>query len=179
MNTSFWVFGYGSLMWRPGFAFAERRRARLTGWRRSFCLSSIHYRGTPEEPGLVLGLDQEPEGSCEGVAYLIGDADAAATYAYLRERELVSYAYLERFGTTILDDGRQVDALIYVIDRDHDQYAGRLSPGAQAEIISRAAGSMGPNRDYLHNTVAHLREMGVRDAEMEEIAALVPATPAP
>lgn len=173
-----WVFGYGSLMWRPGFEWVERRMARLEGWRRSFCLRSIHYRGTPEAPGLVLGLDAGPDAACDGVAYRVPDDARAATLAYLRERELVSYAYHERTAPVRLDGGAQAEALIYVVDRDHAQYAGVLSAREQAAIIARSVGPMGPNRDYLRQTVEHLAALGVRDPELETLEALVRAAQA-
>ncbi len=168
-----WVFGYGSLMWRPGFDWTERRRARLIGWRRSFCLRSIRYRGTPEAPGLVLGLDAEPGAVCEGVAYR--PADPFAARDYLRERELVTYAYRETALPLLLDDGTEAAALTYVIDRAHAQYAGGLSRAEQAAIIARCAGPMGPNAEYLANTMEHLAALGVRDSELEALDAAVRA----
>ncbi|TVQ56169.1 MAG: gamma-glutamylcyclotransferase [Rhodobacteraceae bacterium] len=169
----FWVFGYGSLMWRPGFAFAERRMARAPGFRRRFCLRSIRYRGTPEAPGLVLGLDRDGAAACEGIAYRVAADGASVTLAYLRERELVTYAYEEASAPVDLDDGRRVDALLYVVDPAHAQYAGALTPAEQAAIIARAAGPAGPNLDYFRNTLAHLREIGVHDAELEALSVLV------
>ena len=132
-----WVFGYGSLIWHPGFDFDERRLAVLDGYRRAFCMTSICYRGTPEAPGLVLALDAEKSGRCAGVAYHVPAATAEATHAYLRERELVSYAYDEARVALGLDDGRTVEAIAYVSNRAHPQYAGGLTPEAQAEIIAR------------------------------------------
>lgn len=169
----FWVFGYGSLMWRPGFDFAERRMALLPGWRRSFCLKSIKYRGTPERPGLVLGLDRDPGAECRGVAYRATAETAEAARAYLRERELVTYAYAEATHPVELDDGRRVEALCFVIDRSHTQYAGSLTPEAQAAVIAAAVGPMGPNAEYLDSTVAHLAELGVPDPELEALQTLV------
>lgn len=170
-----WVFGYGSLIWDPGFAFADRRRARLVGWRRSFCMHSIHYRGTPEAPGLVLALDADPSGSCEGVAYGVDAAQAGAVTDYLRARELISYAYVEARLPVILDDGRSVPALTYVINRDHSQYAGHLPPEDQARIIAERSGERGPNADYLYATAAHLHDLGVPDPDLDWLAARVRA----
>lgn len=175
LTGDLWVFGYGSLMWRPGFDWAERRLARLEGWRRSFCLRSIHYRGTPEAPGLVLGLDRAPGAACDGVAYRVADDSRAAVLAYLRERELVSYAYHERTAAVRLEDGAQAQAVIYVVDRAHPQYAGVLNLIEQAAIIARCAGPMGTNRDYLLQTVEHLAALGLSDAELEALAAQVRA----
>ena len=143
MQGGFWVFGYGSLIWHPGFAFADRRLATLRGWRRAFCMTSIVYRGTPEAPGLVLALDADPEGHCLGVAYRVAGPEAAATLAYLRERELVSYAYDEVEVPVELEDGATVAALAYVSNRAHAQYRGGLDLEAQAEVIARASGPAG------------------------------------
>jgi glutathione-specific gamma-glutamylcyclotransferase len=169
----FWVFAYGSLMWRPGFDFAERRLATLHGYRRRFCMTSVHYRGTPEQPGLVLALDADVAGHCAGVVYRVGGQGSEATLAYLRERELVSYAYREITHEVTLDDGRRVEALAYVSDRGHPQYLGGLSLEEQAEVIARAVGPMGPNAEYLMNTVASLDALGVADQDLHRLATLV------
>lgn len=170
-----WVFGYGSLMWNPEFPVAARRRARLEGWRRSFCMWSIHHRGTPERPGLVLALDEAPGAVCEGVALAVAPGAEAATLARLRARELVSSAYLERRLPVTLEDGAAVEALTYVVDRTHPQYCGGLPPERQAEVIAAAAGRRGPNPEYLDNTVAHLAALGIEDAELARLAERVRA----
>lgn len=172
-----WVFGYGSLMWQPGFAFSERHHATLRGWRRRFCLWSIRYRGTPEAPGLVLGLDAEDDALCEGVAFRVPAADADAVRDYLRARELVTYAYAEAVQPVTLPGGDTRDALTFVIDRSHPQYAGTLPPAEQAAIIARAAGPSGTNRAYLDSTLAHLAEAGIADPMLEEVGRLVAALP--
>ena len=173
MQGGFWVFGYGSLIWRPGFAFAERRRARLSGWRRGFCMTSIHYRGTPEAPGLVLALDRARDAFCEGLAFRVEAREADAVLAYLRERELISSAYDEMRLPVVLAEGAEVEALAYVVNRDHAQYAGGLSLAEQAEVIGRAEGSSGRNLDYLMYTLEGLAALGVEDAELAELARLV------
>jgi cation transport protein ChaC len=170
-----WVFGYGSLMWNPGFDHAERVQARLHGWRRRFCLRSIAYRGTPEAPGLVLGLDAAADDACDGVAFRVAAPQADAARAYLRERELVTYAYRETTGAVRLLDGRQVEAMIFVIDRAHPQYAGELTCDEQAAIVATAVGPKGPNAEYLENTVAHLAELGLSDPELEALHGAVRA----
>src|SRR5437762_8819677 len=119
-----WVFSYGSLMWRPDFPFIERVEARLIGAHRALCVYSFVHRGTPERPGLVLGLDRG--GSCRGVAFRVEAQRAAATIAYLRAREQVTAVYVERRVRVRLDDEREVEALTYVVDRRHVQYAGKL-----------------------------------------------------
>lgn len=166
-QISLWVFGYGSLMWDPGFEFAERQVARLQGWHRSFCMKSIHYRGTPEDPGLVLALDAAEGAVCNGVAYGVARKDEAATLGYLHERELISDAYLERRLPVGLPDGRTVTAVTYVIDHAHPQYCAGLDLETQAGIIARCRGQTGSNADYLWNTAAHLGELGLSDPDLD------------
>ncbi|PZX47953.1 cation transport protein ChaC [Roseinatronobacter thiooxidans] len=173
-HQSIWVFGYGSLIWEPGFAFASRQIARLDGYKRSFCMRSIHHRGTVAQPGLVLALD-EGQGACEGVAFEIPARIAEESLEYLRARELISAAYLEACAPVHLRDGRQVQAVTYVIDRAHDQYCAGLSLEDQAQIIAGAVGGRGPNSEYLFNTAAHLAELGLRDEQLDWLAARVRA----
>ncbi len=175
MERPLWVFAYGSLIWDPGFVFAERQRAMLAGWRRSFCMHSIHYRGTPEAPGLVLALDAEAGAACQGVAYRVEDKAADATVAYLRERELISYAYHEAWLPIRLEQGAEVTALTFVINREHDQYAGSLTLEDQARVIAERTGVRGPNADYLYATAAHLTELGISDADLDRLALQVRA----
>ncbi|MFA5580390.1 MAG: gamma-glutamylcyclotransferase [Paracoccaceae bacterium] len=168
-----WIFGYGSLIWNPGFRWGERVIARLVGYQRSFCMHSIHHRGSPEAPGLVLALDAAEGAICDGVAFCVAGADADETLAYLRERELISSAYREAVLPLDLADGRRVDALAYVIDRDHVQYCGDLALEEQASIIAHATGGRGPNAEYLHNTVQHLDALGLEDAPLRWLDARV------
>ena len=172
-GSDLWVFGYGSLMWRPDFAFAERLPARMAGWHRSLCVYSRLYRGTAERPGLVLGLDRG--GSCRGVAYRVAAVDAATTLAYLRERELVHYVYRELVRPACLADGRTVPALVYVADPRHVQYAGRLDPDERLAMVAAGAGISGTNRDYVLNTLTHLEALGVHDPELSWLAAHLPS----
>lgn len=167
-----WVFGYGSLMWNPGFDPAEQRIARAVGWRRAFCMRSIHHRGTPERPGLVLALDAAPGGLCHGLALLIPEPQRPTVLAALRARELVSSAYHEICLTLETDQG-PIAALGYAVDRAHAQYCGRLSPEAQARIIARAVGGRGPNVDYLTSTAAHLHALGLPDPDLDWLVARV------
>ena len=173
MQTPLWVFGYGSLLWDPGFAYTRAEVARLSGWHRSFCMASVHYRGTATAPGLVLALDRAEEGHCDGLAYEVAPQDADATLAYLRERELISYAYLEDWLTLDLATGIQVRALAYVINRDHSQYSGALPLEAQAQIIAKSHGIRGPNCDYLYATTDHLAKLGIADADLAWLSARV------
>lgn len=169
MRERLWVFGYGSLIWDPGFPVAERRIARATGWHRSFCMRSIHHRGTVESPGLVLALDRAPGAWCDGVAFAVTPGAEDATLAALRERELISSAYLETTLPLTTADG-PLEALAYVIDPDHVQYCGGLPLEEQARIIAGAVGGRGPNRDYLWSTVAHLQDLGIADADLDWLA---------
>jgi len=164
-NEDLWVFGYGSLIWRPGFPHAGRCPALLRGWRRSLCVYSHVYRGTPERPGLVLGLDRG--GSCRGMAFRVDAAKREPVVRYLREREQVTAVYLERMAPIILESGERVLALTYVADRQHLQYAGRLDRGRMLAIVRRGSGRSGPNSDYVTETCRHLLEMGVRDRDLE------------
>jgi cation transport protein ChaC len=162
---SLWVFGYASLLWNPGFPVVERAQARLHGYARSFCMYSIHHRGTESDPGLVLALDEQEGAFCDGLALRAAPGREEETLAYLRERELVSSAYLEKRLDVALSDGRRVQAVSYVIDPDHVQYC-HLSLAEQAEIIARAHGGRGPNSDYLFNTAQHLQEIGIPDPDL-------------
>jgi cation transport protein ChaC len=163
-----WVFGYGSLMWRPGFPFTERRHARLHGYHRSLCVLSHVHRGTPERPGLVLGLDRG--GRCHGVAFRVPTEEAEATMQYLREREQVTAVYRERRLSVRLEDGRTVDGLAYVVDRGHPQYAGRLAEPDLLRLVRQGQGMSGANSDYVRSTYEHLLQMGVVDATLERLA---------
>jgi cation transport protein ChaC len=166
--SDLWVFGYGSLLWNPGFPVAETRVARLHDWHRSFCMSSIHHRGTPERPGLVLALDRAPGAVCHGIAFRVDAGHAEATVAYLRERELISSAYLEtRQEVAFAEGGTQGEVLTYVIDPHHEQYRGTLSLEDQAQIIAGAVGGRGPNDEYLENTASHLHELGLPDSDLD------------
>jgi glutathione-specific gamma-glutamylcyclotransferase len=171
---SVWIFAYGSLIWDPGFAWTDRRLARVEGLRRSFCMRSIHHRGTPERPGLVLALDAaEGGGACEGLAFEIDRRIAEETLEYLRARELVSAAYLEAEHPVALSAGGVVRAVTYVIDRAHAQYCGGLPLEEQARIIATATGGRGPNADYLHRTAAGLTALGCPDPDLTWLSARV------
>lgn len=160
-----WVFGYGSLLWNPGFEPAETARAVLRGYHRSFCMLSIHHRGSEDEPGLVLALDEDADGQCTGVAFRVKAAEEDSVLAALRERELISSAYYEQTLDLTLDDGRVVSAVSYVIKRDHVQYC-QFDLEKQAQMIATSVGGRGPNTEYLYNTAAHLDEMQIKDADM-------------
>ncbi|HTZ01971.1 MAG TPA: gamma-glutamylcyclotransferase [Xanthobacteraceae bacterium] len=165
-----WVFGYGSLMWRPGFAHLERVPARLTGLHRALCVYSFVHRGTPERPGLVLGLDRG--GMCRGIAYRVAATARAATVAYLREREQVTTVYLEAMRQIELEDRerKRVRALCYIVDRSHVQYAGRLPLAESVHHVRQGHGQSGPNRDYVLETVTALEALGYRETDLHLIA---------
>ena len=173
MAGEHWVFGFGSLMWRPGFTFVERQSAVLHGRRRAFCIYSVHHRGTPERPGLVLGL--APGGAVRGAAYRIAQADWPQVHAYLTEREQPTETYVERTAPVRLKTGVVVAATVYLSDTTHPQWAGVLSLGAQADLIAGAKGLSGRNIDYLRDLVGHLAAEGVRDRSMERLLRLVEA----
>jgi cation transport protein ChaC len=169
-NDDLWVFGYGSLMWRPGFPHLERVPARLIGLHRALCVYSFVHRGTPEKPGLVLGLDRG--GACRGIAYRVAAADRDDTIAYLREREQVTSVYLETFRriTLATTPPRDVTALVFVVDRGHVQYAGRLDLDRQVHLVRQGHGRSGANRDYVLSTVSEIEAQGCHDSGLHAIA---------
>lgn len=164
----FWVFGYGSLMWNPGFTYKERMQARLHGYRRTLCIKSNVYRGTVENPGLVLGLDRG--GSCHGVAFRVCGSTHDEVMGYLRARELVTNVYLERIVNLTSIGGQKINAITYVADPRHPQYVSGLDTYNAAKIVYGASGSSGPNQDYVVNTITQLNIMGIRDTLLEEVA---------
>ena len=170
-----WVFGYGSLMWRPGFAYVSRGKATLRGWSRRLCIRSHVYRGTPERPGLVLGLDRG--GSCHGVAFRVEAALRETTIRYLREREQATAVYLERHVPVTLDSGEREMALTYVADRRHRQYAGRLGRETMLDIVRAGHGTSGDNGAYVTETHDHLMAMGVSDPDLEWLSGRLRGTP--
>ena len=174
VDGSLWVFGYGSLMWRPGFAHARRCKALLRGWRRSLCVYSHVYRGSPERPGLVLGLDRG--GACPGVAFEVDPALREATIRYLREREQVTAVYVERIAPITLESGDRVLAVTYVADRLHSQYAGRLDREAMLQYVRCGMGQSGDNAEYILETNDHLQALGVRDPDLEWLSARLRAS---
>lgn len=160
-------------MWRPEFPYVDAQPATLHGRRRAFCIYSVHHRGAPHRPGLVLGL--APGGAVRGKAYRVAGPDWDQVYAYLREREQPTETYVESRAFVRLADGRRVQALVFLSDQAHPQWAGLLDLDAQARLIAGARGLSGPNVDYLRDLVRHLREEGARDAGMERLLAKVEA----
>jgi len=165
-----WVFASGSLMWLPGFDVLERRHARLVGAHRALCVYSFVHRGTPEKPGLVLGLDRG--GNCRGIAYRVAADNRAAAMEYLRAREQVTMVYREVVRPVWLEDDprRRVSAVCYVVDRGHEQYAGRLTLEQQLHLVRQGHGRSGNNRDYVLETVREIERQGYRDRELHLLA---------
>ena len=170
MSGDIWVFGYGSLMWRPGFPYNEAAPALLRGYHRAFCIYSVHHRGSRERPGLILGLDRG--GSCRGRAFRVAADDVEAVIGYLDSRELVTQVYLRR-TIPVAIGGVRTGAVCYVADPGHAQYAGALPPDEAARVIRGGRGVSGDNPDYLRNVVTHLDELGIADGPIHGLMALV------
>jgi glutathione-specific gamma-glutamylcyclotransferase len=168
-----WVFGYGSLMWRPGFEFIEQVPARLIGEHRALCVYSFDHRGTPEKPGLVLGLDRG--GACRGIAFRVAEKLRGQTIDYLRAREQTTNVYREVMRSVWLEDSarRRVSALAYVVDRGHVQYAGRLSLADQLRHVQQGHGRSGNNRDYVLSTVKSIEAQDFRDQQLHQLALML------
>ncbi len=167
-GQSLWVFGYGSLMWNPGFAYEESRPARIFGFHRRLCLWSKIYRGTPEKPGLVLGL--AAGGSCNGMAFRLSDENRNPQLDYLYEREMVTDAYQPVVKPVYLEDNRMVTALTFISRTKHPQFAPEMPLEQTVQVVKQAIGPNGTNIDYIINTVAHLDSMGIRDSDLHRIA---------
>ncbi len=172
MNTphdkDIWIFAYGSLMWRPGFAFAERHQARLEGWHRRLCIVSRHHRGSPARPGLVLGLDRG--GATDGVVYRIHAHDAASVLKAVRARELISGVYREALlQVGVSSERRTVVAVVYLAEPAHPSFTERLPVMHQARVVGAARGKSGANLDYLVSTVSELERLGIRERELERV----------
>lgn len=168
-NGDLWVFGYGSLMWRPGFDYIDKRAATLVGLHRALCVYSHVHRGTPERPGLVLGLDRG--GACRGLVFRVAAEKRDATIRYLREREQVTSVYLEvERAVTLRDDGARIRALTYIVDRGHKQYAGGISLEQRLHLVRQGHGQSGPNSEYVKNTVRAIEALGMRDPTLHWLA---------
>ena len=173
----FWIFAYGSLMWRPDFTYAGRHKARLSGYHRALCITSTHYRGTPDRPGVVLGLDRG--GSCVGLAFRIAPEAREATHAAVRARELINDVYDEIEVEVLLEDATRVRAVTYVANRAHPDYAGRLGRETILARVRHSVGATGANLDYVRNTHEHLKGLGVADPRLAAILAAVDAPNGP
>ncbi len=171
-GQDFWVFGYGSLMWDPGFPHIEVRVALLRGYHRRFCVYSHRYRGTPECPGLVLGLDRG--GSCRGLVFRVPAAEGQDVLAYLHEREMITGVYLPTWLAVETQEG-PVSAAGFVVDRKHEQYTGRLTLEETARLILQGHGARGACTDYLANTVRHLEGLGLGAGPLKRLLSVVEA----
>jgi len=172
-HEDLWVFGYGSLMWRPGFEFIEQVPARLIGEHRALCVYSFDHRGTPEKPGLVLGLDRG--GACRGIAFRVAATQRDEVINYLRGREQTTHVYREVMRSVWLENEARsrVSALAYVVDRGHVQYAGRLSLREQLRYVQQGHGRSGNNRDYVLETVRSIEAQGFRDSQLHQLARML------
>ncbi|RYG01840.1 MAG: gamma-glutamylcyclotransferase [Caulobacteraceae bacterium] len=168
-NSTHWVFGYGSLIWRPGFAAMSQQQASMPGVHRRLCVYSYRHRGTEAQPGLVFGLVHG--GSCRGMAFEVADAQWAEVHAYLSEREMDRGVYREAQRPMVLADGRRVEGLVFLVDERHAQYAGRLTVEEQVRLVRIGVGESGPNPEYVLETARHLRALGIRDRGLDEVVA--------
>ncbi len=171
-----WIFGYGSLMWRPDFPYNDFQPALLRGYHRALCIYSVIHRGTRERPGLVLGLDRG--GSCRGRALKVAEKNAKEVIAYLNEREMVNRVYRPKWLPVTLPKGK-VTAYAFVVDRSHEQYTGRLADAEALKLIFQGAGKGGACLDYLQNTIRHLDELGIPDGPLHRLVKLAEETGEP
>lgn len=170
-DKDIWIFGYGSLMWNPGFEHAERVEAFMPEYQRSFCVYSHRYRGTPEKPGLVLGLDRGLAG-CHGIAFRTTPGQTQSAMEYLWDREMVTGVY-EPTETNIIISDVQFLCHTFVADREHPQYAGDLPDEEKLGLIRQGVGSAGPNPEYLFNTIEQLDSMGIEDDALHKLARML------
>lgn len=161
-----WIFGYGSLMWAPGFRYAERHVARAFGFHRALCILSNRYRGTPERPGLVVGLCRG--GSCYGMAYRVSAARVRPVLRVLWHREMLNRVYIPRM-IALRIGSRRLRALAFVADTRHRQYAGELDLNGRARLVAQGVGQRGRCLDYVRRTIAHMAALGVRDPHLERV----------
>lgn len=173
-KNGFWVFGYGSLMWRPNFEYLEAQPALVRGYHRALCVYSTQYRGTTECPGLVLGLDRG--GACKGRAFLVAAENQERVMAYLHRREMNTKVYNPRYLRATLEDGGQVAAYSFVVERNHWQYTGKLNAKRSAELVLQGCGQRGTALEYLRNTVSHLDELGIGDGPLHQVLDVVTGT---
>lgn len=166
-----WVFGYGSLIWRPGFPYRVSAPALLRGAHRSLCIYSYRHRGTPERPGLVFGLVRG--GSCRGMAFEVESSGWTEVHAYLAAREMDRGVYREAVRPVELVDGRVVQALAFLVDERHVQYAGKLAIQEQARLVRAGVGESGPNPEYVLETARHLEQLGIRDRYLNELVSVL------
>jgi glutathione-specific gamma-glutamylcyclotransferase len=171
-TTTHWVFGYGSLMWNPGFPHLRAVPALLKGYHRKLCVYSFHYRGRPEKPGLVFGLDRG--GSCRGVAFEVAPADWENTHAYLQKREQITMVYKEATKKVrLLPQGDIIPVLTYVVDRQHPQCACSITDEDVLRLVRQGIGEAGGNVEYVRNTQARLAALGMSDPKLARIVKML------
>ena len=166
-DRDFWVFGYGSLMWSPCFAYREKRLARVHGYHRALCILSTRYRGTHRKPGLVMGLCRG--GSCWGMAYRIPRSEVRHALARLWNREMPRRVYQPRLVPVTLPGSRRVQALAFIADPEHPAYVRELDLHGRARLVAQGIGKRGPCIDYIRNTLDHMHDVGVRDPHLERV----------
>jgi cation transport protein ChaC len=162
-----WVFGYGSLMWSPGFSYKERAPARVHGYHRALCILSTRYRGTKRKPGLVMGLCRG--GSCWGMAFRVDSARVRHALGRLWQREMPRRVYAPRLLQAQLRSGRYVKALAFLADPTHPAFVHELDLHGRARLVAQGSGQRGLCVDYIRNTIEHMDEVGVRDPHLERI----------
>jgi cation transport protein ChaC len=165
-----WLFGYGSLMWKPEMEFVERRIARLPGWHRRFCLWQWHWRGSKSRPALMMALDRG--GACVGIVFRIAAPDASLKLAKVWEREMIGKAYRPQW-VRVQSEGTALKAITFVADQKSYRYAGRLDDSLIAKHIATACGPGGTNAEYLLETLLHCQEIGIRDLMLLRLEVLV------
>ena len=170
-RENFWVFAYGSLMWNPGFDYQEKMPAKLYGYHRSLCIWSWYYRGTQEDPGLVLGLDIG--GSCHGMAFRVNSNQVNIALTYLHEREMINNVYLPVYRRVHVSPGETVNALTFIVRPGHPQYAGKIQAHRAAQTVNLASGQRGLNKEYVNNTISQLNHMGLEDRKLFRIQQLM------
>jgi glutathione-specific gamma-glutamylcyclotransferase len=169
-----WVFGFGSLLWKPACEVAESRRGTVRGWHRAFCIRLARFRGTRDRPGLMMGLDRG--GQCRGMVFRLPADQVQASLDKLLRREMVVKpgSNVPRWLTAETDDG-PIRAIGFVVNRQSPHYAARLSPEEVADVLATAAGHVGSGAEYLRETVTRLEALGIRDRNLWRLQALVAA----
>jgi len=162
-----WVFGYGSLMWAPRFSHSQSATGRAHGYHRALCILSSRYRGTPERPGLVVGLCRG--GSCWGMAFRIPAAKVRRTLAVLWRREMLNNVYIPTMVSVAIGRRRRVRALAFVADTAHRQFVRELDLHGRARLVAQGVGQRGRCVDYIRNTLEHMAALGLRDPHLERI----------
>ena len=165
---SIWVFGYGSLIWNPALHFTEKLRGKIHGYHRRFCLWSTIGRGSPSKPGLMLGLERG--GSCKGIFYKIDRREIRTELDIVFRRELITDAYRPTWVSARVSDKSPFKAIAFVINRDHNRYAGTLDDETMIRTIAEAKGTLGSCSDYLYETVLQLDNLGMPDGRLASIA---------